>query len=137
MEKAMEKEIAKTRKVEKVLERTQLCCRWLAIGMKEFFAKFRLCLDQSFEYGRVSYKRLTNMEKRARLEPFEPPVISREELAVMTLTMLEISPNGNYHYRTDWWHQQDWNSECSTSIRKMTLSAIAARKTIIPKNHNH
>ena len=108
MEKAIEKEITETRKVGKVLERTQMCCRWLAIGMREFFAKFRLCLDQFFEYGRVTYKWLTNMEKGARLEPFEPPVISREHLAAISMTMLGMSPNGNHHCRTDWWHQQDW-----------------------------
>ena len=79
-------------------------------------AKFRLCLNQSFEHGRAFYKWLTNMEKGARLEPFEPPEISREELAAISLTMLGILPNGNHRCRADWWHQQDWEQHfCTTN----------------------
>ena len=90
------------------LEKAQDYLRWMAWMMSKFCEQFRSTLREYYQSARCIYQWLTSMEKGARLEEYQRPVLSRDELTHLCIRMLGMSKDGDVLGDADWWRNRNW-----------------------------
>ena len=103
----------KTNEADQLRERLSLAqqgARQMALGMKTFFDRIRSKMDDLHQHGSKIYEWLTDVEKGARHEPFNPAPYNRDQLADAALSMFGVSKDGFSVGDTRWWNNEDWEA---------------------------